>query len=63
MTAAEFTEMCRALRELGVLEVSAGDFAAKFGPGRVLPPAPKPQAPSGELSADEWRERAIKGDR
>ena len=46
-----FLDLCRQLREMGAVEVTAGDLSAKFVPPQVVLPAPKPQTPEEQRRA------------
>ena len=62
MTHQEFVELCRELRALGVTEVTAGGFTARFGPApRTATPKPTPFEGLSEADAESWRQRAIRG--
>ena len=62
MTHQEFVELCRELRALGVTEVTAGGFTARFGPApRGVTPKPTPPFEMSDQDAELWRQRAIRG--
>lgn len=50
----EFLDLCRQLREMGALEVTAGELSAKFAPPQVVLQAPR--APTPE---EQRRQRAL----